>query len=213
MSLKDKIIQRLDELFNPLAKTARQLSEFLTAAECGDIETLGKYIKKRNFTTSDSEASQMAMIAAAKAGRMTAVKFLLAQGVPATSSFDGKTAIAAARENGHQAVVEFLEFSSNRSAAVPLEAVLNDFEERSLQNPHALLGFISASKGTKFMASTLKTLFKHAGKPVPKELEKTQAATYEISRGELASLAYSAAKRSGDGVISSATIWLKTRLH
>jgi hypothetical protein len=89
---------------------------------------------------------------------------------------------------------------------------LEDIERKALQDPDVLLGFMSAVKGTTVRTEQLRTLFAHAGKAVPKDLQTTQAQTVEISRGELASLVYRSAKNHKCGPFSSARLWLKTRI-
>ncbi len=87
-----------------------------------------------------------------------------------------------------------------------------DFEEDLLRDPHILLGYMSSSKGTTHKVAPLKTLFNHASKPIPKDLQETRSENYTLPRGELASLVYASAKNNGYGLIKRTSMWLKTRL-
>ena len=92
---------------------------------------------------------------------------------------------------------------------------MSTFEElkaKLLRKPHALIGYLSASPGTRHEPGPLRQLFNDAGQPVPKELQETKADTYEISRQELAKLVYLSARKNGSGPLSSVSYWLKARL-
>ena len=82
---------------------------------------------------------------------------------------------------------------------------MEDLMDSTFKNPHSLLSYVALRRGAVAdNPIALRHLFAHAGRPAPRDGACP-------SRGTIAHLAFNAARRNGEGMVRSASLWLHVR--
>ncbi len=91
---------------------------------------------------------------------------------------------------------------------------MDRFEAKCLASVHCMIGFMTASrKDEEYKARHIKALFNHAGRALPADLANAKDDDkYSLPKAEKAKLLYQSARKAGDGVIRSASLWLRARV-